>query len=92
VSAEALVVYSYMFSPAMEKPCPMCTCFLDGLEGNAHHIEQRASLVVVARSPIARIRELASARGWRRLRLLSSAGNTFNRDYHAESSDGCEFR
>jgi predicted dithiol-disulfide oxidoreductase (DUF899 family) len=85
---DTLVVYSYMYGPAMEKPCPMCTSFLDGLEGNAHHIEQRASLAVVARSPIRRIREFTDARGWRRLRLLSSAGNTFNRDYQAESSDG----
>ena len=27
-------------------------------------------------------------RGWRRLRLLSSAGNSYNRDYHGETPDG----
>jgi len=27
-------------------------------------------------------------RGWRHLRLLSSQGNTYNRDYHAETPEG----
>ncbi|MGZ8830565.1 MAG: DUF899 family protein, partial [Thermoanaerobaculia bacterium] len=27
-------------------------------------------------------------RGWRNLRLLSSANNTYNRDYHAENEKG----
>jgi predicted dithiol-disulfide oxidoreductase (DUF899 family) len=83
-----LLLYSYMFGPAMAQPCPMCTAMLDGLEGQAHHITQRAALAVVARSPIARIRAFADQRGWRRLRLLSSADNTYNRDYHGEDAGG----
>ena len=43
---------------------------------------------MVARSPILRIREFARGRGWTNLRLLSSAGNTYNRDYHGETPDG----
>jgi predicted dithiol-disulfide oxidoreductase (DUF899 family) len=27
-------------------------------------------------------------RGWQHLRLLSSAGNAYNRDYHAETPEG----
>jgi predicted dithiol-disulfide oxidoreductase (DUF899 family) len=29
-------------------------------------------------------------RGWQRLRLLSSAGSTYNRDYLAEAADGTQ--
>jgi predicted dithiol-disulfide oxidoreductase (DUF899 family) len=87
---DTLVVYNYMFSSEMEAPCPMCTCFLDGLDGNAAHLEQRVNLAVVAKSPIARIQELARSRGWRHLRLLSSAGNTFNRDFHGEDKGGSQ--
>jgi predicted dithiol-disulfide oxidoreductase (DUF899 family) len=43
---------------------------------------------VVAKSPIARIRTFARGRGWNHLRLLSSAGNTYNRDYHGENPEG----
>ena len=32
----------------------------------------------------------ARERGWRRLRLLSSAGNSYNADYLAETSDGAQ--
>src|SRR5262245_56008267 len=87
---DTLIVYSYMYGPDMKKPCPMCTAFLDSLDGAAPHIAQRASLAVVAKSPIARIVEFARPRGWRNLRLLSSAGNTYNRDYQGESPDGSQ--
>ena len=66
----------------------MCTSILDGLEGNAAHITQRINLAVVARSPIQRIAEFGRVRGWTRLRLLSSASNTYQRDYLAEDADG----
>ncbi len=85
---DTLLVYSYMFSPQMKQPCPMCTSFLDSVEGAAVHLTQQANLAVVAKSPIGRIRQLAEGRGWRRLRLLSSANNDYNRDYHGETPEG----
>jgi predicted dithiol-disulfide oxidoreductase (DUF899 family) len=84
----ALVAYSFMYGPKMEHACPMCTAFLDALDGNAPHITQRTNLVVIAKSPIERILEYARGRGWNHLRLLSSAGNSYNRDYLAEGPDG----
>jgi predicted dithiol-disulfide oxidoreductase (DUF899 family) len=87
---DTLVLYSYMYGPKMEKPCPMCTCFLDALEGQAAHLEQRVSLAIEVKRPIADLREVARSRGWRRFRLLSSSGNTFNRDYHGEDATGAQ--
>ena len=86
----SLVIYSYMYSAAMAKPCPMCTCMLDSLNGAAPHAAQRINLVVVAKSPIQRIRAAARERGWRNLRLLSSFRNTYNLDYHGESATGSQ--
>ena len=85
---DTLVVYSYMFGPRMAAPCPMCTSMLDSLDGSAPHVAQRVNLVVVAASPIDRTMQVARDRGWRHLRLLSSAGNTYNRDYHGENEKG----
>ena len=85
---DTLALYSFMFGPAMKQACPMCTSFLDSLNGTAPHAGQRLNLAVVAKSPIGRIREFARGRGWHNLRLLSSAGNTYNRDYHGENEDG----
>jgi predicted dithiol-disulfide oxidoreductase (DUF899 family) len=83
-----LAIYSFMYGPEDERPCPGCTSILDSLDGSAVHLTQRINLAVVARSPLERIRAFAEERGWRRLRLLSSAGNTYNRDYLGETPDG----
>lgn len=85
-----LVAYSFMYGPKMAQACPMCTAFLDALDGNAQHIAQRTNLVVIAKSPIERLLDYAQGRGWRNLRLLSSAGNDYNRDYHGEGPDGSQ--
>src|SRR3989442_11660033 len=73
-----------------ELACPMCTAMLDGLNGNAQHVGQRTNLVVIAKSPLERILAHARERGWMNFRLLSSAGNNYNRDYHGETADGSQ--
>src|SRR5258708_3735848 len=85
---DTLLIYNYMFGPNAKQPCPMCTSFLDSLDGAAPHVTQRASLAVVVKSPIGRVREVAQARGWRNLRLLSSANSKYNLDYHGETPEG----
>jgi predicted dithiol-disulfide oxidoreductase (DUF899 family) len=74
--------------PLAEGPCPSCTAFLDQLDGAAEHASQRVNLTVCGKAPIQRIAAFAAERGWRRLRLLSSAGTSYNRDYLAETADG----
>jgi predicted dithiol-disulfide oxidoreductase (DUF899 family) len=88
---QSLIVYNFMFGPAMPTPCTSCTSILDGLNGTSPHVNDRVSFVVVARSPIQRIGELARQRGWTNLRLLSSAANTYNRDYFGEKDDGSQW-
>ena len=85
---DTLLLYSFMYGPQMERACPMCTSLLDGLDGSAPDVTQRAALAVVAKSPIGRIREYARERGWANLRLVSSAANSYNRDYHGEDDSG----
>jgi len=85
-----LILYSFMYGPDMEQPCPMCTSFLDALDGQAHHLTQTVALAVTARSPIERIRAFARTRPWNRLRLLSCAQSTYQCDYHGEKADGAQ--
>ena len=86
--SNTLVVYSYMFGPNMKEPCTSCTSILDGLNGTSPHVVQRMGFAVVAKSPIQRIRSVARERGWNNLRILSSEGNTYNRDYQGENAKG----
>ena len=85
---DTLAIYSFMCGPKMKAACPSCTSILDSLDGTARHATQRINLAVVARNPLEKLRTHARARGWRNLRLLSSAGNTYNRDYHGENAEG----
>jgi predicted dithiol-disulfide oxidoreductase (DUF899 family) len=76
--------------PLEEGPCPSCVALLDQLDGAAEHATQHVNLAVVAKSPLPRVVTFAEERGWRGLRLLSSAGNTYNRDYLAETAEGAQ--
>lgn len=59
-------------------------------DGAAEHASQHVNFAVVAKAPPARLLTWAEERGWRKLRLLSSAGNTYNRDYLGETADGSQ--
>jgi predicted dithiol-disulfide oxidoreductase (DUF899 family) len=74
--------------PLVEAPCPSCVAFLDQLDGLVEHAEQHLNLAVVAKAPLPRVLAFGNERGWRRLRLLSSAANSYNRDYLAETPEG----
>jgi predicted dithiol-disulfide oxidoreductase (DUF899 family) len=87
---QTLAIYSYMFGPQRERPCPMCTNLLGGWEGNAADIDRRIALVVVARSPIERLIKWKGERGWRNLQLYSDLNGNYSRDYHGLLPDGTE--
>ena len=74
--------------PLAEGPCPSCVALLDQLDGAAEHASQLLNFAVVAKAPLQRILNFGEERGWRHLRLLSSARNTYNRDYLAETAEG----
>ena len=76
--------------PLAEGPCPSCVALLDQLEGAAEHATQHINLAIVAKAALPRILTFAEERGWRRLRLLSSAHNSYNRDYLAETDEGAQ--
>jgi predicted dithiol-disulfide oxidoreductase (DUF899 family) len=74
--------------PLADGPCPSCAAFLDQLDGAAEHVDQHVNLAVVAKTPLERVLTFSEERGWRRLKLLSSAANNFKRDYLGETAEG----
>ena len=85
---DTLVVYSYMFGPQRETPCPMCTSLMASWEGKVPDIEQRVALAMVARSPIDRLKAAKAARGWTQLKVYADTDGDFTRDYvSAEDAD-----
>ena len=78
---QTLAIYSYMYGPKRQQPCPMCTSLMSAWDGEALDVEQRIALVMVARSPIERLLAVKKERGWRHLRLFSDIDGDFTRDY-----------
>src|SRR4029453_17669198 len=44
----SLVIYHLMYGKRQTKPCPMCTAWIDGANGVAHHLAQKLDFAVVA--------------------------------------------
>jgi predicted dithiol-disulfide oxidoreductase (DUF899 family) len=89
---DTLFTYNMMFprAPGEDLPCPSCTQFLDSFDGVVEHAAQRINVVIVVKASLPRALAHARSRGWRHLRFVSSATNTFNRDYHGETGDGTQ--
>lgn len=81
-----LILYSFMYGPDRDGPCPGCTHMLDSINGGAQHAERRAALWIVAKSPLARLEALARDRGWAHLRFLHDAGGHYSADYFGDTS------
>jgi predicted dithiol-disulfide oxidoreductase (DUF899 family) len=75
--------------PKTEGPCPSRVALLDQIDPVIPHLDAAGtSFAAVAKAPIGRVTAFARDRGWKHLRLLSAAGNSFKRDYHGEDADG----
>lgn len=83
-----LVVYHLMYWADDDEFCPLCSMWVDGLDGVAHHIEQLTNIVVATRAPVDKLRTWAQRRGWRRIRLLSDEDASFARDISAAAENG----
>ncbi len=74
-----------------DQPCPSCTALLDQFDGAVGHLEAAGfNFAVVGKTALDNMIALGRDRGWVNMRLLSSVGNSFNRDYHAEAEDGAQ--
>jgi predicted dithiol-disulfide oxidoreductase (DUF899 family) len=66
----------------------MCTAWIDGFNGIAHHLAQNVDFAIVAAADLPTLRSHARARGWGRLRLLSAGSSTFKYDLGSEDKEG----
>lgn len=89
-SHDTLVVYTWMFGPQRERPCPMCTSLLSAWDGETPDIAQRVGFAVTARSPIDKLKAFKAERGWQHLPLYSDSDQAFSRDYNAIAPDGSD--
>src|SRR5215213_4658677 len=68
---KTLLLYSWMFGPSWDKPCPSCTSLMDGFDRTWYSVAQNAAFAAVAKAPAERINAWAKERGWSQIPLVS---------------------
>ena len=86
----SVVIYHLMYGKRQTTPCPMCTMWIDGYDGVAHHLAQRLDFAIAAAADPSMLRQHARNRGWRHLRLLSCGKSTFKYDLGSEDKEGAQ--
>jgi len=84
----SLVIYQFMYGKKQTNPCPMCTLWIDGYNGVAHHLARNLDFAIVAAADLPALRAHGRRRGWNNLRLLSAGENTFKYDLGSEDREG----
>jgi predicted dithiol-disulfide oxidoreductase (DUF899 family) len=55
----SVVIYQFMYGKKQTKACPMCTAWIDGYNGVAHHLAQNLDFAIVAAADLPTLRSHA---------------------------------
>jgi predicted dithiol-disulfide oxidoreductase (DUF899 family) len=82
-----LLLYSFMFGPNWDKPCPSCTSLMDGFDRTWYSVSRDAAFAAIAKAPPERINAWAKERGWSQIPLVSGYKSPFQTDYKCQSEN-----
>ena len=80
----SLLLYSWMFGPNWDKPCPSCTSLMDGFDRAWYSVAQNAAFAAIAKAPAERINAWATERGWSQIPLVSGSRSSYQADYSCQ--------
>ncbi len=82
-----LVVYHFMFDPAWEEGCRICSFMADHLAPLVVHLGERdVTMLVCSRAPLAKLEAFRRRMGWD-FKWVSSAGSDFSRDFRVSFTE-----
>ena len=79
-----LLLYSFMFGPNWDKPCPSCTSLVDGFDRTWYSVSRDAAFATIAKAPAERINAWARERGWSQIPMLSGFESPYQADYKCQ--------
>jgi len=82
---DTLLLYSFMFGPNWDKPCPSCTSLVDGFDRTSYQVTRDAAFVAIAKAPADRINAWAKERRWSQIALVSGSDSPYQADYKCQS-------
>ena len=81
-----LVVYHFMFDPAWDAGCPICSFWADNFNPIVTHLRQRdVTMIAVSRAPYAKLAAYQRRMGWT-FPWYSAGDSGFNTDFHVSFS------
>lgn len=83
----SLLLYSFMFGPSWDKPCPSCTSLVDGFDRAWYSVSRNAAFAAIAKAPAERINDWAKTRGWSQIPLLSGYDSPYQADYKCQAEN-----
>ena len=84
---DTLLLYSFMFGPSWDKPCPSCTSLVDGFDRSWYQVTRDAAFVAIAKAPAERIAAWAKEREWSQIELVSGFQSPFQADYRCQGQN-----
>jgi predicted dithiol-disulfide oxidoreductase (DUF899 family) len=82
-----LVVYHFMFGPAYEAGCPVCSSSADSFDGAFAHLNARdTTFTAISRAPLDKLLAYRERMGWT-FPWASSEGSDFNFDFGASQTE-----
>ena len=82
-----LILQHFMFDPAWEEGCPVCSYQADNVGPLAHLHARNTTYAAVSRAPISKIEPFRQRMGWT-FPWYSSYGSDFNYDFHVTNDEG----
>jgi len=81
---DTLLLYSFMFGPSWDKPCPSCTSLMDGFDRAWYSVSRDAAFAGIAKAQAEKIDAWARQRGWTQIPLLSGFESPYQADYRCQ--------
>jgi predicted dithiol-disulfide oxidoreductase (DUF899 family) len=81
-----LIVQHFMFDPAWDEGCPVCSYQADSIGPLAHLQARNTTFAAVSRAPISKIEPFRRRMGWA-FPWYSSLGSDFNYDFQATADE-----
>ena len=79
-----LLLYSFMYGPHWDNPCPSCTSLVDGFDRSWYQVSRHAAFAAIAKASAEQINAWAKKRGWTQIPLISGSKSSYQADYKCQ--------
>lgn len=83
---DSLILYTMMFGPDWDAPCPSCASIVDSINANSYAVAESSGIAVVAAATADQIRDWSRRRNWS-VDIVSGTNSSYVIDYAGFETD-----